>query len=100
MTTGTGMPGSRFWVCALNDLQNSMMLRPRWPSAGPIGGEGLAFPAGTCNLMKPTTFFAIFLNLLDLRVFELDGRRAPEDRHRHLEPRLLLVHFLDETVEG
>src|SRR6185437_11171980 len=53
------MPGSRFCVCALNVLQNSMMLRPRWPSAGPIGGDGFALPAGTCSLIIPTIFFAI-----------------------------------------
>src|SRR5690606_19882199 len=51
-------PGSTFWVCALKALQNSMMLRPRWPSAGPMGGEGFALPAGTCSLMKPMIFFA------------------------------------------
>src|SRR5215468_4807108 len=59
MMTGIGMPFSIFWVCALNALQNSMMLRPRWPSAGPIGGDGLAAPAGTCSLMYPVIFFAI-----------------------------------------
>ena len=59
ITTGIGRPGSIFCVCALNALQNSMMFRPRWPSAGPMGGEGFALPAGTCNLMKPTIFFAI-----------------------------------------
>ena len=47
------------WVWALNALQNSMMFRPRWPSAGPIGGDGFALPAGTCSLMKPTIFFAM-----------------------------------------
>src|SRR6478609_4635552 len=36
-----------------------MMFRPRWPSAGPIGGDGLALPAGTCSLTKPTIFFAM-----------------------------------------
>src|SRR5262245_19983628 len=59
MITGIGMPFSIFCVCALNALQNSMMLRPRWPSAGPIGGDGLAAHAGTCNLRNPVTFFAI-----------------------------------------
>src|SRR5579883_3423653 len=59
MITGIGVSGSIFWVAALNALQNSMMLRPRWPRAGPIGGEGLAFPAGTCSLMYPSIFFAI-----------------------------------------
>src|SRR5690606_22432300 len=37
----------------------SMMFRPRWPRAGPIGGEGFALPAGTCSLIKPTIFLAI-----------------------------------------
>src|SRR5215467_13221404 len=59
MTTGIGEPFSSFCVWALNALQNSMMLRPRWPSAGPIGGEGFAAPAGTCNFRKPVTFFAM-----------------------------------------
>src|SRR6476620_5317759 len=60
MTTGIGAPFSIFWVWALNALQNSMMLRPRWPSAGPIGGAGFAAPAGTCNFRYPVTFFAIY----------------------------------------
>src|SRR4029453_4933151 len=59
MTTGSGRPGSTPWVWALNALQNSMMFRPRWPSAGPIGGDGLALPAGTCSLMTPPIFFAM-----------------------------------------
>src|SRR5580658_2887698 len=53
------MPGSIFWVAALNALQNSMMLRPRWPRAGPIGGDGFALPAGTCSLIIPTIFLAM-----------------------------------------
>src|SRR2546423_12826238 len=105
MTAGSIRPGSVFCVCALNALQNSMMFSPRCPSAGPIGGDGLALPAGTCSLMNPTTFFAIsnpslepkgarygygepparvnlgrqtFLDFLDLRILQLDGRRAAE----------------------
>ena len=58
ITTGSIRPGSTFCVWALNALQNSMMFRPRWPSAGPMGGDGFALPAGTCSLMKPTIFFA------------------------------------------
>src|SRR5579872_1414614 len=34
------------WVCALKALQNSMILTPRCPSAGPTGGAGFAAPAG------------------------------------------------------
>ena len=49
--TGIGAPCSMSLVLALNCLQNSMMETPRWPSAGPIGGDGLACPAGTCKLM-------------------------------------------------
>src|SRR6516164_588256 len=86
MTTGIGEPFSSFCVCALNALQNSMMLRPRWPSAGPIGGEGFAAPAGTCNFRKPVTFFAMshslrrgLLALRRVRGADLGAWRAPED---------------------
>ena len=41
ITTGSGRPGSTFCVCALNALQNSMMLRPRWPSAGSDRRRGI-----------------------------------------------------------
>ena len=50
----TGMVISSFacaWVRALNCLQNSMMFTPCWPSAGPMGGAGLALPAGIWSLM-------------------------------------------------
>jgi hypothetical protein len=36
------------------------MLSPLCPKAGPIGGEGLALPAGTCNFIYPTIFLAIY----------------------------------------
>src|SRR5690606_32190046 len=62
ITVGIGRPGSSFCVAALNALQNSMMFRPRWPRAGPTGGDGFAWPALTCNLMYPTTFLAIVLS--------------------------------------
>jgi hypothetical protein len=42
----------------LKALQNSMIFKPRCPKAGPMGGEGLAEPAGTCNLIYPVIFFA------------------------------------------
>src|SRR5437764_11049393 len=64
---------------ALKALQNSMMLRPRWPSAGPIGGEGFACPAGTSNLIYPTTFLAIFLSLARPGPLEVSGP-APHGR--------------------
>lgn len=32
--------------------------------AGPTGGAGVALPAGICNLIYPSTFFAIFHYLL------------------------------------
>src|SRR6266436_6782350 len=98
------MPGSRFWVCALNALQNSMMLRPRCPNAGPIGGEGFAFPAGTCSLIIPTIFFAMVSDLLDLRDDAVErGERPVGDAHlladleddrrlRTLDPLLDLAH--------
>src|SRR5271155_152600 len=72
------MPGSMFCVSALNALQNSMMLRPRWPNAGPIGGDGLALPAGTCSLIIPTIFLAM--------LFPQPPRRRPGSIPPSLRP--------------
>src|SRR6478735_7591851 len=100
-------------VAALYALQNSMMLTPCWPSAGPTGGAGLACPAWIWSLINPTTFFfgamlwffllsmgpadirARKLNLGDLRERQLDRRLATEDRHQHLELLLLGVDLAD-----
>src|SRR4051794_23601812 len=100
-----------------------MMLRPRWPSAGPIGGEGFAAPAGTCNLTDPATFFAIThscwwcgsrrlaaaspptcsdvtsLQLLHLPKFQLDRRRPTENTHGDFHPRTGVVDLLHRAIE-
>ena len=57
----TGIDGARLSSCvwALNALQNSMMLMPCWPSAGPTGGAGDAWPPGACSLIWVRTFFAM-----------------------------------------
>src|SRR5437867_12050913 len=100
------MPASAL-VAALNSLQKAMMFTPCWPSAGPTGGAGLAWPPGICNLICPTTFFAIFLKilrsvdsptlsrftaltlptlrLLHLPVLQFHRRVAPENIHRHFQ---------------
>jgi hypothetical protein len=58
MTTGVVTPMlSAVW--ALNALTNSMMLMPCWPSAGPTGGAGEAWPPGAWSLMVVRTFFAM-----------------------------------------
>src|SRR5690625_7463127 len=62
ISTGMGKPGSTCWVWALNALQNSMILTPCWPSAGPTGGLGLAWPAGTWSFTYPLTFLAMSLS--------------------------------------
>src|SRR6201989_3014552 len=46
-----------FSVAALYALQNSMMLTPCWPSAGPTGGAGVGCPAWICSFISPATFF-------------------------------------------
>src|SRR5436309_9390479 len=96
-------------VCALNALQNSMMLIPCWPSAGPTGGAGLACPAFACSLIVVRTFFAMSglslsgscagglrarggrSELLDLVEADLDGRLAAEDGDEDLQARGVLV---------
>src|ERR1700743_1737516 len=93
-------------VAALYALQNSMMLTPCWPSAGPTGGAGLACPAVIWSLISPTTFFfgamrcvrsflvyassasrerAGWLDLGDLGKGQFHRCFAAEDRQQHLE---------------
>src|ERR1700723_2023535 len=94
-----------FSVAALYALQNSMMLTPCWPSAGPTGGAGLASPALICSLISPTTFFffgamsfgvpSVFLNLGDLGEAQFHRCFAAEDGHQHLEFLLFGVDLID-----
>src|SRR2546428_11416713 len=58
MITGMMRPACAC-VCALNVLQNSMMLTPRWPRAGPTGGLGVGFPRGIWRLVAPVTLFPL-----------------------------------------
>src|SRR6266850_516666 len=119
ISTGTIRPSlACAWVAALNSLQNPMMLTPCWPSAGPTGGDGFAFPAGSCSFTIPVTFFAIAaslrgpsgrafrnpglplcLRLLHLHEVELDRRGATEDRDQHTHAALVRIHFLHRAVE-
>jgi len=47
---------------ALKALQNSIILIPLWPRAGPTGGAGFAWPPLICNFTYPLiSFFAISL---------------------------------------
>src|SRR5438309_7056857 len=100
MMTGMMRPACAC-VCALNALQNSMMLTPRWPSAGPTGGLGFAAPAGICSLISAMTFFAMgrALRLLHLHEVELDGGGAPEDADQHAQLPLVRLHLLHHAVE-
>ena len=59
ISTGVMRPGIEAEVEALNALQNSMMLTPCWPRAGPTGGAGLACPAGIWSFTIVMTFLAM-----------------------------------------
>src|SRR5216684_4691965 len=96
-TTGRINP-SWLPVWALKPLQNSMILTPCWPSAGPTGGEGLAFPAGICSLTTACTFFAMS-EPFDLVVLELHGGQPPEDGHHDLQLAPLGVEIVDGPLE-
>src|SRR6476619_6964110 len=79
-----------------------MMFTPCWPSAGPTGGAGFAWPPGICSLMSVRTFFAIPIPLVELlHVVESDlDRHLPlEDVHHHLELLRVRVHVGDLAVE-
>src|SRR5207342_3304065 len=116
-------------VCALKALQNSMMLTPCWPSAGPTGGAGFACPPGICSLIVVRIFFAISrsssclfaapkplkavasrplrlgtretssVDLLHLVEAELDRDLALEDVDEHLQLLLVGVDVDDLAVE-
>src|SRR6266851_4814378 len=87
-------------VWALNALQNSMMFTPCWPSAGPTGGAGFAWPPGICNLMSVRTFFAITsVQFLDLVECQLHRDLALEDVDQHLQLLLVGVDVDDLAVE-
>src|SRR4051795_11953382 len=93
-----------FWspVWALKALQNSMMLTPCWPRAGPTGGAGFACPPGIWSLISVRTFFALQIPLVELlHVVESDlDRHLPlEDVHHHLELLAVGVHVGDLAVE-
>src|SRR6478752_9610024 len=105
ISTGTICPRCDS-VAALYALQNSMMLTPCWPRAGPTGGAGLAAPALIWSLMTAVSFLLLGgmcfssssdvadgydvggrlgLDLRHLAEGQLDRRLAAEDRHQHLE---------------
>src|SRR5438105_3690871 len=86
-------------VCALNALQNSMMLTPCWPSAGPTGGAGFAWPPGIWSLMSVRTFLARSVELLHLVERELHRHLALEDVDEHLQLLLVGVDVDDLAVE-
>src|SRR2546427_8420106 len=96
-TTGRINP-SWLPVCALKPLQNSMMLTPCWPSAGPTGGEGLALPAGICSFTTAWTFLAMS-EPLDLVVLELHRGHAPEDGDHDLKLAPLRIEVVDDSLE-
>src|SRR4051794_37059432 len=101
ISTGVIRP---FWsaVWALNALQNSMMLTPCWPSAGPTGGAGLACPPGIWSLMIVSTFFAIsnpLVELLDVVESDLDRHLPLEDVDHDLQLLAVGVHVGDLAVE-
>src|SRR6266480_4906043 len=86
-------------VCALNALQNSMMLTPCWPSAGPTGGAGFACPPGICSLINVRTFLAMSVEFFHLVERQLHRNLALEDVDEHLQLLLVRVDVDDLAVE-
>src|SRR3954469_1100190 len=79
-----------------------MMLTPCWPSAGPTGGAGFAWPPGIWSLISVSTFLAISVPLVELlHVVESDlDRHLPlEDVHHYLKLLGVGVHVGDLAVE-
>src|SRR5499426_3305314 len=102
MTTGITNPACPC-VRALNCLQNSMMLMPCWPSAGPTGGAGVALPALHCSFTIAWMGLAIDpapLNRLDLKEVQLDRRGPAEDADHDLHLATLVVDFVHNPRKG
>ena len=66
------------WVCALKALQNSMILTPRWPSAGPTGGDGIGRAGGNLQLDLSDNFFR---HLTDIQKRRCERRLRPRILH-------------------
>src|SRR6185312_6556412 len=97
-------------VRSLYSLQNAIILTPCGPSAVPIGGAGLAFPAGICSFTTALTRFAILfhtpvyftliqpharynagLDLLNLKEVQNDRSLTAEKRNQHRH--LITIHI-------
>src|SRR4029450_3911549 len=83
-------------VRSLNSFTNAMMLMPCCPRAGPIGGAGVALPAGAWTFTTARTFLAIGLCLLHLQEVQLHRRLATE--HGDEDPQLVLLRV--DLVDG
>src|SRR5688500_9406084 len=94
-------------VRSLYSLTKFMMATPCWPSAGPIGGAGVALPAAICNLTYARIRFAITVPFvverlalsLGLQEIELDRGLAAEEGNEHLHLAPLLVDLVDLAPE-
>src|SRR3989304_220523 len=101
MTTGMIVP-SWLLVWALKALQNSMILTPCCPRAGPTGGEGFACPAGICSFTIPITFLAIwilFSILFHLGKIQLHRGGTPKNAHQHPNLPLLGIDRFHQSIE-
>src|ERR1700682_5390252 len=79
-------------VRSLYSLQNAMILTPWGPSAVPIGGAGLALPAGICSFTTALTRFAMLfttphypirLDFLYLKEIQNHWCFSTEKRNQH-----------------
>src|SRR5262245_65717955 len=100
------------------------MFTPCWPSAGPTGGAGVAWPAGIWSLTSALTSFlapplagaplapgfagaaamclprASASGGLDLPVLQFDRGLAAEDRHDDAHEALGVVHLVHDAGVG
>ena len=114
-------------VRSLNCITNWPMFTPCWPSAGPTGGAGVAWPPGHWSFTFAVITFAIVRSLsiasrvrhrrmpmparcrpasasdgsdpLHLPVFQVDRRRPVEDDQHDLDQAAGLDDFLDGPLE-
>src|SRR3989338_176188 len=100
MLISTGIMSAPFsLVASLNLLTKSPILTPCWPSAGPIGGAGLALPAGICNFTTVFIFFAIILYFFHLQIIYFYGSFSAKHCYQNFNLAFLFIYGVYRSLK-
>src|SRR5674476_1461006 len=83
-----------------------MIFTPLEPNAGPIGGEGLAAPPFTCNLINAAISLAIIKSINDLLLLfylheaKLQRSFSSKNFNHYFKLLLFIINLLNDSVEA